>query len=291
MTMDAMNWVWDHSQSRGNTRLALLYVADQVRTAACEVRLSRSDFMRSTNAAKATVRAALVDAIKLGELELVEPGAGRRKALYRLPGAVGYSRRGSEPDPLENRRGSESAPLRADTPSRRGSESDPLESVEGQNPPRRGSESAPHSPSPKELASGEAGRADSFQVCQPLVRAMTEAGITVSWSMKSSDWIEIANVVQRAGVPAMVAFARDTKATARQPVRYATFFLRGGWAGLPPASASPLPQRTRSVGKPPHCEHPDCDPISRTRETEDARGLRSLHPCPECHPNRKGQAA
>ncbi|MDX3033929.1 hypothetical protein PV515_39780, partial [Streptomyces scabiei] len=65
---------------------------------------------------------------------------------------------------------------------------------------------------------------------------MTQAGITVSWSMQPKDWLEIASIVQRAGIPAMVAFARDTKNTSRQPVRYATFFLRGGWKGLPPTA-------------------------------------------------------
>ncbi|MFF7331525.1 hypothetical protein [Streptomyces sp. NPDC008150] len=40
-----------------------------------------------------------------------------------------------------------------------------------------------------------------------------------------------------------------------------------------------------AVGLPPHCGHPDCDPASRRRETEDANGLRSLHPCPDCHPS------
>lgn len=119
---------------------------------------------------------------------------------------------------------------------------------------------------------------------------MTEAGITVSWSMKPADWLDIASIVQRAGVPAMVAFARDTKATARQPVRYATFFLKGGWRGLPPASTVPVPA-ARSRDRPPHCGHPDCDPVTRTREAEDARGIRSLDRCPECHPATQGEAA
>ncbi|MFE6127497.1 hypothetical protein ACFQ6Q_04355 [Streptomyces sp. NPDC056437] len=119
---------------------------------------------------------------------------------------------------------------------------------------------------------------------------MTEAGLVVSWSMKPSDWIEISRIVQRTGVPAMVAFARDTKASSRQPIRYATFFLRGGWKGLPPASTAPPPRDPKSA-KPPHCGHPDCDEVSRTRETEDERGIRSLDRCPDCHPASKGHAA
>lgn len=120
---------------------------------------------------------------------------------------------------------------------------------------------------------------------------MTEAGIVVSWSMKPSDWLDIAAVVDRAGVTAMVRYAVDTKATARQPIRYATFFLRGGWKGLPPAAANVPPPRPAGGTKPPYCGDPDCDEISRTREVEDDRGIRSLERCPDCHPASKGQAA
>ncbi|WP_405944706.1 hypothetical protein [Streptomyces sp. NBC_00932] len=120
---------------------------------------------------------------------------------------------------------------------------------------------------------------------------MTEAGITVSWSMKAADWLDIAAVVQRAGVPAMVAFARDAKAAARQKPRYATFFLKGGWRGLPPASSVPTPRTSSAADRPDWCEDPDCDEKSRMRQSEDSNGLRSLRPCQQCHPNRKETAA
>ncbi|MFC9987819.1 hypothetical protein ACFXKV_10145 [Streptomyces globisporus] len=290
MTLDAMDWVWKHSQSKGNTRVALLYMADQVRTSAAEARLGRPELMAAMNATKNTVRDAIADALELGELEIVQPSAGRRAALYRLPRAVGYSRKGSDVDPLENGRGSKVDPLRGEDPSGRGSDVDPLESVEGQVSTPRGSKVDPLPHPSKTLASSEPEKLDGFQICQPLVQAMTEAGITVSWSMKAADWLDIATVVQRAGVPAMVAFARDAKAAAKQKPRYATFFLRGGWRGLPPAASVPPPRAT-PAGKRPHCGHPDCDPITRTREIENDRGLRNLHPCPDCHPTAKGQAA
>lgn len=289
MTLDAMHWVWTNSQSKGNTRVALLYVADQVRTSAAEVRLGRPDFMAAMNATKNTVRDAITDAIKLGELEIVEPSAGRRSALYRLPGAVNHTRSGSEPDPQEVRRGSKVDPLRPEEPSRRGSEPDPQETVEGQDSTRRGSDFDPPSPSQKTQATPEAGQPDPFQACQPLIRAMTEAGITVSWSMQPKDWLDVATILDRAGLQAMVGFAKDTAATSRQPIRYATFFLRGGWRGLPPKSTAPPPPR--AAGKPPWCEDPDCDPITRTRDIENDRGLRFSQPCAKCHPNRKASAA
>lgn len=112
---------------------------------------------------------------------------------------------------------------------------------------------------------------------------MTQAGITVSWSMKPSDWLQIASIVQRAGIPAMVAFARKATETSRKPVLYATFFLRGGWKGLPPAAATP-PQASDSPPLGPHCGHIDCHPDTRLREIEDADGLPLLVPCPDCHP-------
>jgi len=286
-----MHWVWNHSQAKGNTRIALLYIADQVRTSECEVRLGRSSLMRYMNAAKNTVKEAIEDAEKLGELIVVEPAVGRRAALYRLPMAVNHARMGSEADPQESRRGSRVDPLRAKGASRRGSESDPQESVEGQFSTARGSKVDPLPHNPKEQASSEASdRPDAFTRCQPLVKAMTEAGIVVSWSMKPSDWLEIASVVDRAGVTAMVRYAVDTKTTARQPIRYATFFLRGGWKGLPPAAANVPPPR-QPGSQPPYCGDPDCDEISRTREIEDDRGIRSLQRCPDCHPASKGQAA
>lgn len=34
----------------------------------------------------------------------------------------------------------------------------------------------------------------------------------------------------------------------------------------------------------PHCGHPDCDPITRTRERRDENGIPSLTPCSKCHP-------
>jgi hypothetical protein len=125
----------------------------------------------------------------------------------------------------------------------------------------------------------------AFDYIQPLIKAMGESGITVSWQMQPEDIQAIARVQQRAGVPAMVEFARVTKASAGQPIRYATFFLRGGWKGLPPASTTaPRPAPPQPAEKPPHCGDIDCDPIDRMRELETPDGLRINTPCHRCHP-------
>ncbi|MEV4784064.1 hypothetical protein AB0K53_01170 [Streptomyces tuirus] len=141
-------------------------------------------------------------------------------------------------------------------------------------------------------SSNEERISDAFAYIQPLIRAMTDAGLTVSWQMQASDYQSVARVMQRAGVEAMVDFAVETKASSRKSIRYATFFLRGGWLGLPPKSSKPVPKPSGTPHKPLHCGHPDCDPASRLRETEDDNGLRRVHPCPDCHPNsQKGHAA
>ena len=130
---------------------------------------------------------------------------------------------------------------------------------------------------------------DAFAYCQPLITAMTDAGLDVSWQMTADDWQSIARVLQRAGVERMVKFARGAKS--REPIRFATFYLRAGWAGLAPTSTKPAPQPKHLRVLPDWCQHPDCDEKTRLRQVEDANGLRSLRPCPECHPNRKESAA
>jgi hypothetical protein len=112
---------------------------------------------------------------------------------------------------------------------------------------------------------------------------MTNAGITVSWTAQARDLNSIADILERAGVDAMVEFARKTQASTRQPIRYATFFLRGGWGGLPP-KAQRHEQPPTADAPAPHCGDPDCHPTSRLREIEDEDGLPMLVPCPNCHP-------
>jgi len=139
-----------------------------------------------------------------------------------------------------------------------------------------------------QAGSSEEGIPDAFVYCQPLIRAMTDAGLVVSWQMTADDWQSIARVLKRAGVDAMVDFALGVKA--RERISYARFYLKG-WLGLPPKSTKPRPspQQLRTAHE--WCKHPDCDEQTRTREVEDARGLRSAVPCPDCHPKAKGHAA
>lgn len=133
---------------------------------------------------------------------------------------------------------------------------------------------------------------DAFAYIQPLIQAMTDEGLTVSWAMQAEEYQQTAQVMRRAGVKAMVDFALDTKADSKKRIRYATFFLRGGWKGLPPKSTKPRPAPRQRVEKPPFCGDPDCDEVTRMRQHEDDNGLRSLYPCPSCHPKtRKDKVA
>ncbi len=119
---------------------------------------------------------------------------------------------------------------------------------------------------------------------------MTQAGLLLSWNMKPGEWIELADLVDRCGVPALVEFARATAQTSRQPIRYPACFLRGGWRGLPPATMAP-PPAARPAEKPPYCGHIDCDEITRMRDTTDPEGRPLVTRCPECHPDTRKDAA
>jgi len=291
-----MHWVWNHSRSRGNTRIALLYVADQVRTSACEVRVGQRQLLEALNAgSKGTVEKAIKAAVDLDELVVAEPASGRRAALYRLPKAVGFVREAVRSAPESGAQNSASAPEsgaqdgedRPRSAPKTGAQDSRCAPVFEASALKSGAPPHPHK-EPAGDDSEEADEPDDFQTCQPLIHAMTKAGITVSWSMQTDDWRAIAAIVRRAGVPAMVAFARDTKASTRKPVRYATFFLRGGWQGLPPTAGPKNGSSPRA--ETPHCGDPDCDPISRTRDTEHANGLRVSTPCPKCY-YRKDTAA
>jgi hypothetical protein len=113
---------------------------------------------------------------------------------------------------------------------------------------------------------------------------MTDAGIIVSWQLSTEQWTNLVRVVNRAGVDAMVRFAVATKKASRQEIRFASFFLRSGWLGLPPQSTRASPNGVPRQQLP-HCG--ECDPDTRLREVL-RDGLPELTPCPDCHPVTQG---
>lgn len=248
-----MDWVWKHSQSRGNTRIALLAVADRVRTSECETQVSYSELEGALNAGRSVVRAAVQAALDSGELELLEAGKGTRSALYRLPKAVGYVR--GEP-----RSGSESRPPRREAPSASGSESGPQRPASGsESGPQAedqdhasgsdsgtecagiqtssGSESGTHSPSPspkRERAIDESGF-PAF--ARPLSDQLALAGVLVRWPFTETEWFKLSAAINKSGTPALVDYARRIWDRQRGDVDSARYFLRG-WCELPPLPAA-----------------------------------------------------
>lgn len=256
MTLDAMHWVWKHSQSKGNPRLALLAVADAVRTPACEVRLSYADFSEALNASRSVSKEAVRKALESGELELVEAGKGTRSSLYRLPKAAGYLRptRASGP---------ESGPLDTSTPTPSGPESGPLgehlDHASGPESgpewagirPSSGPESGPHSPypSPSQQEGPETPVATDSRYPNEvldLVHTMTASGLSVRWPWEGASWFQVIAIIRHSGIDAMVDHALRAAANARSPVTSAKYFLPG-WKELPPKPPEGTqPRRTTS---------------------------------------------
>ena len=326
MSLDAQDWVWNHSKSKGTARLVLLAIADKAYGKDCSAYAGTTMLVQRCNAARSSVIAAVDKLIETGELAVVEGRVGPRgETFYAIPKARRHRRsdqeRGPDSVPPANREHSESS-SKSQHRSRSGHEGGP-KSGPVQNPDRSeirtgtesgpggseirtpgGPKSGPHNgsntntnyPSPPPAA--ERGTQDSsesripkaFDYIQPLIKAMSEAGIRVSWQMQPEDVQAIARVQQRAGVQQMVTFARGLKTRNGEPISFATFFLKSGWLGLAPA-VDPQPPKGSHGPKPPHCGDPDCDPVTRTRETEDGKGIRSLTHCPACNPKAKGHAA
>ena len=106
-----MYWVWLHSQSKGAGRHVMLAVANRITGTDGTARVSTSELVRFSNAARSSVITAIDALVKSGELNLLEEGRGTRPALYRIPGAVGFIRpdygsRGPVAGPLGESQGS-----------------------------------------------------------------------------------------------------------------------------------------------------------------------------------------
>ena len=106
-----MYWVWLHSQSKGAGRHVMLAIANRITGADGKARVSTSELVRFSNAARSSVITAIDALVKSGELSLLEEGRGTRPALYQIPGSVDFVRpdygsRGPETGPLDDGQGS-----------------------------------------------------------------------------------------------------------------------------------------------------------------------------------------
>lgn len=95
MSLDATDWVWGFSQSKGAARLVLLAIADRARGRELTAYASLTQLQQLANAgSRQTVVTAVQALIDLGELEIVEGATGPYGAtVYRLPKALGHVRR------------------------------------------------------------------------------------------------------------------------------------------------------------------------------------------------------
>jgi DNA-binding FadR family transcriptional regulator len=66
MSVNAREWVWEYSSSRGTARLVLLSIADRVADEKCVAWASLTSLMERTNASRTAVRDALAALDKSG---------------------------------------------------------------------------------------------------------------------------------------------------------------------------------------------------------------------------------
>ncbi|MET7450656.1 hypothetical protein ABZT03_01945 [Streptomyces sp. NPDC005574] len=251
MTLDAMDWVWQHSRTRGNPRMVMLAVADAVTGPEATARIGTATLVRRLNATKGTTLAAVASAIESGELEIEQPAAGSRAALYRIPEAVNYDRRcGRESGPQAQRSETRTTNrLRSESRTATAPDSGPESGPQGEAAQdgfwsgfqtASGPESVPHH-SPIEGVSegvrerGPARVAPIPEFARPLVDAITAAGVIVRWDLTTTEWFTLDALMKRSGADMLASAA--VRAAARRDVSHARYFLRA-WNGLPPAPAA-----------------------------------------------------
>lgn len=317
-----MDWVWTKSAAKGTARLVLLAIADKAYGKDCSAYAGTTMLIQRSNAARSSVIAAVDKLIEMGELAVIEGQQGPRgETVYKLPKAKRHRRSDHErgpdsvpvahrghaeassktgshrrsepeggpdfgpvqnPDRSENRTGTESGPGGSENRTGRGPKTGPHNrSNASTNQP-----TAPTGPEGTHEGTTEDRIPRAFDYIQPLIKAMSDAGMPVSWQMQPDDIQAIARVQQRAGVDQMVTFARNIKTRTREPISFATFFLKSGWLGLPPAASTP-PSRDTPRTMPPHCGHLHCDPDTRLRDIV-RDGLPEVALCPDCHPETQG---
>lgn len=268
MTDDAQAWVWQHSRTKNTARLVLLALA-RAAGGNATVRMGTAELMRLTNAAKGAVLDGIGRAVALGELEIREPGAGKRAALYALRGAVGHPPvSGREIEPLATSSGREIEPLEPlavgkpdhkalavgkpdHKPAASGRETGPLqldltdpdESVtraRASSKDVRMYEGMSERPAPAVIEDGIPAFA------RPLVDTLTASGVIVRWDLGAGEWFTLDAMIQRSGTDLLAAAA--VKAAARADISHARYLLRA-WRNLPPApAAGTAPVAPQSAG-------------------------------------------
>lgn len=166
MSLDAQDWVWEHSTSKNTARLALLAIADKASGPDVSAYAGTTFLVRRTRASRTAVIKAIDTLLESGELEIVEGVKGPHgETRYRIPGAKGHTRKGgTDSVPVQNPNrsgkktpgGTESVPGGSGIRTGRGSESVPHNAVNAENTgttQRRGEQAAtrPSRPAPEDI--------------------------------------------------------------------------------------------------------------------------------------------
>jgi hypothetical protein len=255
---DAQAWVWQHSRTKGVARLVLLALAHACPDDTATTRMGTAELMRRANAGKGAVVDAITAATEAGELEIVQPGAGKRAALYRLPGVLAS---GPVSGPLETRSGLLSGPLdrpaeplrsaertasrsrsaeRTASPTPSGPVSGPLQAeltfpddhatrAQASSKDIRMNEGVSERPAPAVIEDGIPAFA------RPLVDTLTASGVIVRWDLGTGEWFTLDAMIQRSGHDLLAAAA--VKAAAKADIGHARYLLRA-WRSLPPKPAA-----------------------------------------------------
>jgi hypothetical protein len=108
VSLDAQDWVWEHSASKGTARLVLLAVADKASGPECSAYAGTTFLVKRSRAARSSVVVAVDRLLESGEMKIIDGRTGPRgETCYSLPLAASHRRKG----------GPESGPVRKSDPS------------------------------------------------------------------------------------------------------------------------------------------------------------------------------
>lgn len=254
MTIDAQQWVWNHSTTTGNPRMVLLAVADKVLTAECTVRMGTTELRARLNTSRSVVQNAVDKALKSGELVEVQPAVGSRPATYQLPHAVGYVR------PAPGARGPESRPVtKSQGPGIEAPNSEGGPGIEAGSGNARGPESRPGGPgieapwgpesgplyqtTPTRSGSKQAGELEPAAVtgvpafARPVVDMIQRAGYdTLRWNLTDGEWFRVHALVKAHGAERLARWAIEQ--CGQRQISFGRYFLKG-WGDLVPITSDP----------------------------------------------------
>lgn len=288
MSLDAQDWVWHHSQSKGTARLVLLAIADKAYGKHCSAYAGTTMLVQRANAARSSVVAAVDKLIQLGELAIVEGQQGPRgETVYTLPKARRHRRSDQpgglesgpvqNPDRSENRTGTESGPGGSENRTPGGPKSGPHNAVRTQAPEQQ-QPPTPQQPALREITAEEKLEFGRFWNAHPKSRDMD----------KTRDaWVDavLAGTDPTKITAAALAYAHECRTVDFQFIKQSAGWLT---SRRYEDKFAPTPEPgTPGPPLPPWCG--ECADGARAAEREghlrqiyDTRG--NAHPCPKCHP-------